>query len=147
MEGVLAAVQNQLGEHWQLASVLVGAVLVWLVLRLARALRSGLPSHADWASRIKFSSKELTVLRTLWQWQKSGHAPTGTTLSLLSPAEMAVLMAKIGLDNVPDELRSGDEEKKRAQLALKFENLGMDSVEAEITAGMIAGRLGPANDL
>ena len=56
-------------------------------------------------------------------------------------------MSKTGIDAMPLHLRASNEEKKRAELCFRFENIGMDAVEAEIAAGMIAGRLGPANDL
>ena len=132
---------------WCVVSLLALFLLLKLFSMLGRRVSGAEKSHAEWTRELSFSPRELTVLRSLWQWQKTGKPTSGNPVSHLSAQEVASLMSKTGIDAMPPNLRADNEEKKRAELVLRFENIGMDAVEAEIAAGMIAGRLGPANDL
>ncbi|MBX7143659.1 MAG: hypothetical protein K1X79_04340 [Oligoflexia bacterium] len=126
-----------------------GLALVALV-GLKRALR-GSPRATGkaltaWAKSVKFSTQQLTAMRSLWHWYRTKKQPAADPLKLLSTADVADLLKKCSLDYKPERLRAPNEEKARQRFGAELGQLGMDDIHAQVVVGMRYGQLGPATD-
>lgn len=91
-------------------------------------------------SAIAFSTSQLTAMRSVWQWYKTGQAPASSALAALSSVEVSDLLAKC------NKVSQGSK-ATRDKLQTECQKLGMDDIEIEVLLAMKQGRLGPANDL
>jgi len=125
---------------WAIAATVVGV----LVLLVFRRWRGGAGARERWARSIKFSGSQLTSMRSLWQWYRTGHRPAGDSLALLSSTEIADLIQKCDLSYLPKRLRQSGEELARQKMMRELKGLGMNEMEMQIVVGMKFARLGPA---
>jgi len=116
-------------------------------LRLAAALKrrcSGpMESLDQWARKVHFSNSQLTAMRSLWQWYRTGREPGVDPLKHLDPGELADLLNKCGSEYIPEKFRSAEMEKKRQAMTSELESAGFENMQAEIVTGMKFGKLGP----
>ena len=135
-----------------LAGVAISALLVLLIL--ARILRVVFHSEGGkakalsrWARNVDFTDEQLSAMRSLWQWYRTGRKPGSNPVSVLSATAVADLMKKCELTYLPKRFRAPDEESQRARLMKELAKIGMGEIEAHIVTGMKFGKLGAANDL
>ena len=121
--------------------LVVGALVALFVLR---RLRGGAGARERWARSVKFSGSQLTAMRSLWQWYRTSHRPSGDSLALLSSTEIADLIQKCDLAYMPKRLHQSGEEQARAKMMRELKGLGMNDMELQIVVGMKFARLGPA---
>ncbi len=136
----------------QLLGYIIGLLIVLtLTMRIYNTFfvseEGRLRAIARWAADVKFSNAQLTAMRSLWQWYKSGHAPAGDVLAMLNPGEMSDLIAKCEPTFLPERLQSADVEKTRKRLLKELKVLGMDDIQAQIVASMLIAQFGPARDV
>ncbi len=124
--------------------VIAGIVAVVVVMLVVRRLRGGAGARERWARSVKFSGSQLTSMRSLWQWYRTGHRPAGDSLALLSSTEIADLIQKCDLSYMPKRLQQSGEELARQKLMRELKGLGMNEMELQIVVGMKFARLGPA---
>lgn len=129
---------------------LIGLLLLLiLVLRTYNTFRRKLGDSGGisrWAHTVPLSQGQLTAMRSIWQWYKTGRQPPTEPLSALSTTEMADLMAKCELSYFPKRFHAVDEVDRRKRLVKELMAMGMNELESQIVAGMKFGKLGPAND-
>lgn len=120
---------------------------LWAVRGLGRRSTAVVRNPKVWAKTVRFSNNQLTAMRSLWHWYRTDKPPQADPLQHLTPSELADLISKCSEEFLPGEFRTPASAAERRALVERLERQGMESLHAEIVAGMKYGRLGPANDL
>ena len=125
--------------------LVVGSLLLraYFTLRRWQGTKGGI---SRWAKTVSFSQGQLTAMRSLWHWYKTGRLPSMEPLSALSTSEMADLIKKCEMTSMPREFHARNEAQRRQKLHSEVKSLGMNDLEAQVVVGMKCGKLGPAND-
>ena len=137
-----------------LAKVLIGIAVaaagLFIGLRIYNFLQKTVLGKGGgrerWSHGIRFSNQQLTAMRSLWQWYRTGRSPTSSSLQHLSTAEVADLLTKCELDYIPRKYHTPDERDERDRFMKDLLKQGMDEVQAQVVTGMKFGRLGPARE-
>lgn len=107
--------------------------------------KGGRQTLEQWARSIKFSSTQLTAMRSIWHAFKAGRLGDEVDpFRHLNPQEMADLLKKCSFEALPPELRRSAEQRERQNFMQGLEERGLDPVQAEVITGMKFGKLGPA---
>ena len=125
-----------------LASNLLISLLRFALRRLFTGKKS--PGILQWSAQVTFSANQLSVMRSLWHWSKTGRRPTHDPLASLAPAELSDLLKKCSYEYVPSALRSDSQRQEREAFVHELSAKGLDGLSADIVCGMRFGRLGPA---
>lgn len=136
---------NELSPYLTLGNVVL-AILLLIGIGLWRFRRGRSTRDEDvaaWAKSVTFSNRQLTVMRSLWQWHTSGREPAGDPLKSLGPADVADLATKCSLEFKPLEFQSPGEERARRELEEVLMARGMNELQAEIVSGLKFNMIGP----
>lgn len=152
MKEAILTFNGSIGGLFLLTLFFVAVILSVRMLRFfsrsgrANALSSRM-SLEQWARNLKFSSNQLTAMRSIWHAYKSGrNSQDVDPFRHLSPQDMADLLQKCSFDHIPRELRNNAELAKRQQFMQELEERGLDPVQAEVITGMKFGKIGPASE-
>lgn len=129
------------------AIVAVGLCLLLCVRAFLRALRGRSrgkgPALDAWAKQVRFAPTQLTAMRSLWQWYKTGNRPAADPLKTVSTAEVADMMKKCMIEFLPPKFLLPNEERLRQTMLDELKRKGFDDIQAQVVVGMKFGHLGP----
>lgn len=99
-----------------------------------------------WARGVQFSTPQLSAMRSLWHWYRTGQKALSDPLEGLDTTEMADLMNKCDPQFVAPRFRPKDDEARRRKLVNELSKIGMNVTQAQIVAAMKYCCFGPAKD-